>query len=1023
MLLMRIALLTAAYLGAGKLALLLAIPPGYATGVWPAAGIALTGCLAWGYRVWPGVFLGSLLVNVGTSVDPGSASSLVQSLALPAVIAAGASLQAVFGAGLCRRLVGFPLSLNRLHKISYLLLLGGPVSCLISASLGVGALGLTGGMEEGPLRTNWLTWWFGDSLGVLIVLPLATAWGMELRQAQVRTRLSVIVPLVLAVGLTVGLFLHVRAAEWQNRQLVFASQAENLAQAIMINLQVYRDILFSIEGLFQASQRVDRSEFQRFVAYSYARHPGIQALEWIPVVAAAERAAYEAKARAEGFTDFVFSEQDQQGRMVAAARRREHTPVYYLEPLAGNEAALGFDLASSPDRRQALDLARDSGQPVVTQRLSLVQREGENFGILLLVPVYADTTPPASIAERQQRFAGAIGGVLQISKLVETALAPLSHQGFTIQIYDQSAAVGEQLLYASPELSSDSGAAISPWKPGALGWQNVYEIGSRRWLIRLTPTAGYLLGQQLWGAWAVLSGGLIYSGLLGTFLLLVVGRKVMTQRVVELRTADLQQSNLQLAQEIAERKRAESELQQIQTELEHRVRLRTEELAKANEDLTAVNHLVMTCSSLLDMGEILQRVMDQALEMTGLEGGTICFTQADQSLHLAAHRETSAATIADLTNNVIQIGDCLCGRCALEQKPLILRDRQQVLSFSSREATRREEIQFHAAFPLVTAGRCVGVLCLFTRTAHIPSERSLKLIETVSAPIALAIDNAHLYAQTVRYASTLEEKVQERTQALQTAQQRLQQLVDELNQANLRLQDLDRAKSMFIASMSHELRTPLNSIIGFSSILLKEMPGPLNFEQKKQLKMVTGSARHLLNLINDILDISKIESGELTMVTEPVQIAEVIEQVQESLRPQADKKGLSLQVNLAPEVDCIESDSRRVRQILLNLVGNALKFTEQGGVEIGCGIQDDRLQIEVADSGIGIRTQDLEQLFHSFRQLDTGLSRKYEGSGLGLYISQRLAQMLGGDIRVESRFTQGTTFTLTLPLRKETGHD
>lgn len=469
-------------------------------------------------------------------------------------------------------------------------------------------------------------------------------------------------------------------------------------------------------------------------------------------------------------------------------------------------------------------------------------------------------------------------------------------------------------------------------------------------------------------------------------------------------------------------KQAEDEVRQAHAHLEQQVEARTAELARANDDLKIINRIVLTCSSVLDVGEILDRVMDQALAVTGLEGGTICLVQPDESLDLVAHRATSAATIEDLTSHTVKIGDCLCGSCARDQKPLILWNREEVLAYSSREATRNEPINFHAAFPLVTSGRCVGVLCIFTKTEHKPSAHSLQLLETVASPMALAIDNANLFQQSVRHGHTLEEKVQERTTELNQAHERLQQLVAELNQANLRLQDVDRAKSMFIASMSHELRTPLNSIIGFSSILLKEMPGPLNFEQKKQLKMVMGSARHLLNLINDILDISKIESGELTIAREDFSLVEVLTQVLESFSAQAEKKGVNLTLHINPQIDHLVSDSRRVRQILLNLVGNAVKFTQQGWVKVECARLDNQLEIRVSDSGIGVREENLKYLFHSFRQLDTGLARKYEGTGLGLFICKRLVEMLGGEIRVESVYGQGSTFSFTLPLNQETNH-
>ncbi|SFL70279.1 hybrid sensor histidine kinase/response regulator [Rugamonas rubra] len=238
---------------------------------------------------------------------------------------------------------------------------------------------------------------------------------------------------------------------------------------------------------------------------------------------------------------------------------------------------------------------------------------------------------------------------------------------------------------------------------------------------------------------------------------------------------------------------------------------------------------------------------------------------------------------------------------------------------------------------------------------------------------------------------------------------------------NLELAEASRMKSAFIANMSHELRTPLNAIIGFTGALLMKLPGPLTVEQDKQLNTIRGSARHLLSLINDILDVARIEAGKVTLLVEPVRCQELVAEVADTLRPLAAQKGLALEVELAAQPISVDTDRRALTQILINLANNAIKFTERGAVRLSLGQREEEGQLvtefAVADSGAGIREEDQAKLFQAFSQLDSTSTRHVEGAGLGLYLCQNLANLIGGTLFFRSDFGHGSTFTLALKSR------
>lgn len=239
-----------------------------------------------------------------------------------------------------------------------------------------------------------------------------------------------------------------------------------------------------------------------------------------------------------------------------------------------------------------------------------------------------------------------------------------------------------------------------------------------------------------------------------------------------------------------------------------------------------------------------------------------------------------------------------------------------------------------------------------------------------------------------------------------------------LQEKNIELENANLAKDRFLASMSHELRTPLNAVIGFTGTLLMKLPGPLNDEQERQLNLVRGNARHLLSLINDLLNLAKIEAGKVELSREPTECASLVREIATSLLPQAEVKGLALRVDTPAEGLVFRTDRRSLSQIVINLTNNAIKFTESGSVHLNLLVAENdgrrQMRISIADTGPGIRAEEMNTLFEAFIQGQASRRQGVEGTGLGLHLSRKLASLLGGEIHCQSEFGKGSTFTLVL---------
>lgn len=353
------------------------------------------------------------------------------------------------------------------------------------------------------------------------------------------------------------------------------------------------------------------------------------------------------------------------------------------------------------------------------------------------------------------------------------------------------------------------------------------------------------------------------------------------------------------------------------------------------------------------------------------------------------------------------------GYAVRENRPVVVRRLHEQATFAVwRDALATRNFDSVLAVPLSEQGSIFGALAIYAEESDAFDSSEVELLAELGRNLAHGIvslrarkERTEAIAALQRARAELEERVRQRTLELEAARDAAQ--------------SADRLKSAFLAVMSHELRTPLNSIIGFTGIVAQELAGPLNEEQKRQLGMVQNSSRHLLALINDVLDISKIEAGQLDIHCSSFSLREVITQAVATVSPLAEKRGIALHAEIPPDAGDILSDQHRTRQILLNLVGNAVKFTDEGSVCVRCICEEPWVTISIQDTGIGIPPQHLKTIFEPFRQVDTGVARSREGTGLGLSICRRLVERLGGFLSVESEPGVGSTFTVRLPRKWE----
>ena len=889
------------YALAGLAALTLAIPPGYASPLYPAAGVALASVLVFGPRMLGAVALGALCVNVTLGLQQGPFTASM--LALPIVISAGAALQAYAGAALVNRYARQPLTLAEPRDVA-VFLAAAIVSCLVSPSVGNIALWVAHTLEPAQLPLSLATWWVGDLLGVLIATPIVLTLVGRPRDAWAPRRLSVGLTLTLA---TLLLALGIRQiVHWNNERLqtAFDHDAANASQALLAQLRQPLAALEALHGVFIASEHVTPDEM-RLATRAWLAGGALQAIGWSERLRRDEVPAYEARVRAEtGEARYAVFDRPE-APAAAPAGADDVLAIHSIEPRAGNAAALGVNVLSIPAARAAVEVARRTGEPAATAGFRLTQQPAgeDRSGVVIYQALYVPRTPSAA-----QR-AAALRGVVFVTLRMDEQLAALATQvpkHLALCLVDVSPGAAPRRL---------AGAAACDTARPELRHVRALPYAGRQWELRVASSREALPQAHSADVWLFALVGLLSTAMLGGFLLITTGRTRRIETAVRERTAALRS-------EVREREVAEGLLR----ESEQRFR-------------NILNHVPI---------------------------GVI---------------------YTDLRGNVKQTNPRFCELVGYSEDELL---RLSVADYTHPDDTAQDTA--------LMAQLVRGEIPVYRRNKRYVTRRGATV--WVRVTVSLLRDAKGEPRSVVGVVEDITEHLK----------------LEEAERAREAAEASNRAKSEFLSRMSHELRTPLNAMLGFAQLLELDTRYPLAPAQQPWVAQIQQAGWHLLEMINDVLDLSRIESGNLRLHLETLDLAELIDASVAMVAGDARQRGIAISQEAAPGSATALGDATRVKQILTNLLSNAVKYNEAGGrVQIASHARGaDTVEIVVTDTGQGMTKQQLGDLFQPFNRLGRERSSQ-QGTGIGLVISQRLAELMGGSLRAESASGEGSAFALTLP--------
>ena len=896
-----------AYWLAGRLGLLLAIPPGYASPIYPGAGIALAAVLVFGWRVLPGILLGSALMNASVSAPSDASKGLA--MAMPLISALGATAQAALGAWLMRRRQPGPQPLGEPREVAAFFLLGAALACTLNATLSTLCLWAAGAIPPEARAFTWWTWWGGDTLGVLIGTPIALTLIGQPRVDWAARRISVALPLLVTTALLVGGTLLVSRWDTQRARNVFDGDAAAAGTSLTAHLNQALFALEALHGLHIGSDLVDRNEMRLASAPWLALPINLQALGYSERIPRRRIAAFEAAvSRESGQLYRVFD------RSALAAQDDDVLAIRHIEPLGGNAGALGVNAMSIAPARDAIQRAVNSDAPAATDGFRLTQEAGDQTGVVIYRALYRQgpgLAPFTHAAERQQAFSAVVFVTLRMQQSADAAMREAPP-------YLAWCLLDSRPGSLRPHLAGSAGCEASP--PKGLVQVRKIELGGRQWALRLSADPAAVPGAGYANAWLFSSAGLLTAAMLAALLLTVTGRTRRIELAVAERTRDLRR-------EVQERQRTEAALR----ESEQRFR-------------NIVDHAPVGMA-FADLQGRLREANPKLREMLGYGADAL----SAQSIGELAHDEDRAAIELDL---------------------------QRLLRGELPEVQRRTRLRHRDG-----------------QTLWVRTHWSL-----LRGPVA----------GQDRLVAVIEDITEQAKR-------------EEAEQGRQRAEATNQAKNEFLSRMSHELRTPLNAMLGFAQLLdLDRQPAPAA-HQKGWIAQILKAGWHLLEMISDTLDLSRIDAGMMRLTLGPLALDPLVAHCVAMAGPAAAQRQVQLQVHLDAGASHVLGDETRIKQLLSNLLSNAVKYNQPGGrVELSSHrLPGQRLQIRVMDTGLGLTPSQQAELFQPFNRLGRETSQT-EGTGIGLVISRRLAELMGGTLQVESQAGQGCTFVLTLPLAEAT---